>query len=260
MTDEEKLCQMYAPEVFVFWSYTKIPIRDFLSFSSVNKRLYAVSNRMIKEVNVFRKLKRSDRSITKTKMFERIGGWCSLYMAKQLLGQAVICGYTPESFWSFRPFMENPNLGLQYVNASPSDVVRYYLYYKKCPDDFRDAPFIEACQNLENSELNWKYIHNKRVLAYCLSNFPEHTAAIVAGVLTSRYFRPSFLRVIDNYKDGLYTPLQKKHAIRAPKRLRADQFPPPPLLFGEEAAEVIQQEIDKANDITRFLLKRNKCN
>jgi hypothetical protein len=180
-------------------------------------------------------------------------------MAKQLLGAAFMFTYTPASFWSMQPFMENPNLGLQYVNASPSDIVCYYLYYKKCPEDFNDAPFQQACQNLENNELIWKYIHNESVLTYCLNNFPEHINAIVNGVLTGRYFKPSFLRVIDNYKDGLYSPLERKRAIQPRKRTRREQFPAPPLLFGAEGAEVAQQEIDKANDITRFLLKRNKC-
>lgn len=250
---------MYAPEVFAFWSYTKIPFEDFLRFTSVSKRIYASSNRMIKEIAVLRDLKRKDRFLPKRKMFEIIGNWCSLYIAKQLLGGAFMFTYTPEKFWKMRPFMENPNLGFRYLNASPSDIVCYYLYYKKCPDDFGDTIFRQACENLENSESAWKYIHTERVLTYCLNHFPVFTKSIVNGVLTGRYFKPSFLRVIDNYKDNLYTPLEKKRAIRTRKRTRTEQFStPPPLLFGTEAAEVVRQEVDKANDITRFLLKRNK--
>jgi hypothetical protein len=250
---------MYAPEVFVFWSYAKIPLDDFLSFSSASTRLYAAANRMVKEVSTYRNLKRKNRFLTKAGMFREIGDWCSLYMAKQLLGNAFVNTYTPVHFSMLRPFMENPNLGLHYVKASPSDIVSYYLNYKKCPDDFSDANFRQACQNIGNSKYVWKYIRSAQALKYCLNHFPEHVPDIVNGALTGLCFRPSFLTVIDNYKDNLYSPLQKKRAIQVRKRNRREQLPPP-CVYGTGAADLVQGEIDKANDTTKFLLrKRNKC-
>lgn len=237
-------------KVFVRWCYGRIKFKSFLFlYCRLNKTLYDYINRVIPEVEKFRKYK----GMTGYEIFcnTDFGLSCSRYLASQLLLWQKE-KYTTQNIRCVRAFMENPNLGYRMLNTHPEAIVGYYLAFKSNFKD--DRLFKNSLLRLDSLSIKcvWEYIETTQTLSYCLNNFPQYIPHIVNTVLKSSNLQLEFLQVIDNYKDNLYSPLQKKQALTllSKKRNRCE-------IIVDDGVKT-KSLVDNMNNITSFLLKKNK--
>lgn len=251
---------MNPVKVFIQWLYLSktCKVGSFLSLTSkcLNRELYDYTNRIFPEIAKLRKYKAASKGWGSVEYFKytQLGLHCSLRMAAFLLVWDPTKAYVTDSVNCVRNFIENPNLGTWHVSTNPETIVTYFLRYRA---RFKDDPLFVASFNELNTETlkcMWKNIPTKRTLKYCLNNFPQHTKQIVDGVMESESFEPEFLQAIDEYKDKLYSTLQKKKALTWVSRKRS---------LDRDYVEVnddvdVKQIVNNMNETTAFLLRRKK--
>lgn len=251
---------MNPVKVFIQWLYLSetCKIGYFLSLTSkcLNRELYDYTNRIFPEIAKLRQYKTASKGWRSVEYFNytQLGLHCSLRVAAFLLVWDPTKPHVCDSVRCVRNFIENPNLGIWHVSTSPETIVTYFLRYRA---NFKNDPLFVASFNELNAGTSasmWKNITTKRTLKYCLNNFPQHTKQIVNAVMESESFEPEFLQVIDEYKDKLYSTLQKKKALTWVSRKRS---------LDRDYVEVnddvdVKQIVNNMNETTAFLLKRKK--
>lgn len=250
-------------KVFFLWLYSSraCTIEFFLRLTSecLNKNIYQYINTALPEIAKLRKYNNGSRGLKSVFEDTDLGLSCSLQLAGFLLGWETKTPFMTDSVKCVKNFMENPNLGIYRMSTRPKNIVKYFLMYGT---RFKTDPiFNKFFYKLDSDSRNrvWRYITTKCTLKYCLNNFPDYTKQIVAAVIEENInFEPSFLNVIDEYEENLYSPIQKKNGLdwvrRNRKRTRKNIQEEVKL----DSKINIKVAVDNINDTTAFLLKKRK--